>query len=224
MGCLSVGIALAFQNLTMLPFVSSIPFWLTHYGYAGLSVLLMLGIIGLPIPDETLLAFAGHLVAKGKLALLPTIGTAFLGSLCGITVSYALGRWAGYYFIQGPHRILRIDSQQLDRIRDWFSHRGKLVLFFGYFIPGVRHLTAFVAGSSRLHIGIFGLFAYTGALFWSLTFIVVGYFLQEGWRHLSVTMHKVTIGAGLVFVVAALVFLFMRRKPCSGSAPAVPGR
>src|SRR5215471_8430005 len=91
--------------------MESIPFWLAHYGYAGLAVLLTLGIIGLPIPDETLLAFAGHLIAKGKLALIPTIGTAFLGSVCGITISYALGRWTGHYFIEKSHRILRIDCR-----------------------------------------------------------------------------------------------------------------
>jgi membrane protein DedA with SNARE-associated domain len=196
----------------MLSVMESVPFWLTHYGYAGLAVLLMLGIIGLPIPDETLLAFAGHLIAKGKLALIPTIGTAFLGSVCGITISYALGRWAGHYFIGKAHRILRIDVQQLEKVRDWFAHRGRLLLFFGYFVPGVRHFTAFVAGSSRLHMGIFGVFAYTGALFWSVSFIVLGYFLQEGWRHLSVTMHTITVVAGLAFGLAALLVFLLRRK------------
>ena len=192
--------------------MESIPFWLTHYGYAGLSVLLMLGIIGLPIPDETLLAFAGHLIAKGKLALIPTIGTAFLGSVCGISISYALGRWAGHYFVEKSHHILRIDVAQLERIRDWFAHRGRLLLFFGYFAPGVRHFTAFVAGSSRLPMGTFALVAYTGAFFWSVIFIILGYVMQEGWRHLSVTMHKVTVVAALVlFAITLLVFL-LRRK------------
>ena len=195
--------------------MESIPFWLAHYGYAGLAVLLTLGIIGLPIPDETLLAFAGHLIAKGKLALIPTIGTAFLGSVCGITISYALGRWARHYFIGKSHRILRIDVERLEKVQDWFAHRGRLLLFFGYFVPGVRHVTAFVAGSSRLHMAIFGLFAYTGALFWSVSFIILGYFLQEGWRHLSVTMHKITIVGGLVSVVASLMVFLLRRRQCS---------
>jgi membrane protein DedA with SNARE-associated domain len=122
--CIPVGMALATKNSTMLLLMSSIPFWIAHYGYTGLAVMLMLGIIGLPIPDETLLAFAGHLIAKGRLAFLPTIGTAFLGSVCGITVSYALGRWAAHFFIAKRHRILRIDSEQLGRVRDWFAHRG----------------------------------------------------------------------------------------------------
>jgi membrane protein DedA with SNARE-associated domain len=208
----------------MLSVMESVPFWLTHYGYVGLAVLLMLGIIGLPIPDETLLAFAGHLIAKGKLALIPTIGTAFLGSVCGISISYALGRWAGHYFIEKSHCILRIDVEQLEKVRDWFALRGRLLLFFGYFVPGVRHFTAFVAGSTRLHMGVFGLFGYTGALFWSVSFIVLGYFLQEGWSHLSVTMHQITIVAGLVFVAAALLVFLLRRRQCSAPVTrTVPG-
>ena len=199
--------------------MESIPFWLAQYGYAGLALLLMLGIIGLPIPDETLLAFAGHLIAKGKLAWIPTIGAAFLGSVCGITISYALGRWAGHYFVNTSHRILRIDAEQLEKVRDWFAHRGRLLLLFGYFVPGVRHFTAFVAGSSRLHMGIFGLFAYTGALLWTVSFIALGFFLQEGWRHLSVTMHKITVIAGLLFIAAALLAFLLRRRQRSSTLP-----
>jgi membrane protein DedA with SNARE-associated domain len=38
--------------------------WIAQYGYVALLGLLMLGIVGLPIPDETLLTFAGYLVFK----------------------------------------------------------------------------------------------------------------------------------------------------------------
>ena len=43
--------------------------WITHYGAISLFFLMMLGIIGLPIPDETLLVFSGYLIFKGKLDL-----------------------------------------------------------------------------------------------------------------------------------------------------------
>jgi hypothetical protein len=33
--------------------------WISSYGYWGLTALLMLGIGGLPVPDETLLTFPG---------------------------------------------------------------------------------------------------------------------------------------------------------------------
>ena len=38
--------------------------WIVQYGYAALIGSMMLGIIGLPIPHETLLMFAGYLVSR----------------------------------------------------------------------------------------------------------------------------------------------------------------
>jgi membrane protein DedA with SNARE-associated domain len=78
--------------------------WITQYGYGAIFVLLMLGIVGLPVPDETLLTIAGYLVFKEKLAFLPTLLAAFLGSSCGMSVSYACGRGLGTYLIRkvGP--------------------------------------------------------------------------------------------------------------------------
>ena len=73
--------------------------WVTEYGYIGIFSLLALGIIGAPIPDEGVLAFAGYLVYEGKLQLFPILAAAFLGSACGITLSYGLGRTVGAYLI-----------------------------------------------------------------------------------------------------------------------------
>src|SRR3989442_15546926 len=60
--------------------------WVTHYGSVSLFFLMMLGIIGLPIPDETLLVFSGYLIFKGTLEPVFTFSMAFLGSVTGITV------------------------------------------------------------------------------------------------------------------------------------------
>ena len=78
--------------------------WISEYGYFGLFSLLVLGIVGLPVPDETLLTFAGYLIFRGQLRLVPTMLAAFLGSACGITLSYTLGRLTGYFLIEkyGP--------------------------------------------------------------------------------------------------------------------------
>ena len=45
----------------------------------------------------------------------------------------------------------------------------------GYFIPGVRHFTAIVAGTSKLELHSFALFAYSGATLWVSTFVFLGY-------------------------------------------------
>ena len=61
--------------------------FIQHYGYAGIFSSLMLGIAGLPIPDETILSFVGYLIYKGHLQLFPALTAAFFGSVSGITLS-----------------------------------------------------------------------------------------------------------------------------------------
>ncbi len=69
--------------------------WIETYGYLGVFLSLMLGMFGLPVPDETILAFVGYLVFKGDFQALPALLAAFLGSICGITLSYLVGRTLG---------------------------------------------------------------------------------------------------------------------------------
>src|SRR5262244_3898353 len=69
--------------------------WITQYGYIAIYALLVFGIVGLPVPDETLMTFTGYLVYTGHLSLVPAWLAAFCGSASGITISYILGRTFG---------------------------------------------------------------------------------------------------------------------------------
>jgi len=149
--------------------------WIVRYGYPALFVLLMLGIVGLPVPDETLLTFVGYLSFKGILRLEPAVATAFLGSACGISLSYTVGRYIGLPAIAKYAPRMRISPEQLAVTSQWMHRWGKYGLLICYFIPGVRHVAALVLGASRLSPSIFARYAYTGALLWTGTFIGLGY-------------------------------------------------
>jgi membrane protein DedA with SNARE-associated domain len=122
--------------------------WVMHYGYAGVFSLLALGILGLPIPDETILMFVGYLISRGRLHAIPAFLSASTGAVCGVTLSYSLGRNFGAYV--NLYRYLHLSPEQLGRVQDWFRRAGRWVLALGYFVPGVRHVTAYVAGVSHL--------------------------------------------------------------------------
>jgi membrane protein DedA with SNARE-associated domain len=193
--------------------VFSVEGWLEAYGYPGLFVLLMLGIVGLPVPDETLLAFAGYLVFKRTLGLPATLLAAFLGTTCGITLSYGLGRGLGPGAVRRFGHRLRVTPEHLDRVQAWYRRHGRYALFLGYFVPGVRHLVAFVAGSARLPLPLFALFAYTGGLVWSLTFILLGYGFGEEWARMSAALHRILlILAGVVAAGLLVAGLVLRRR------------
>jgi len=187
--------------------------WITRHGYAGIFSLLVFGIIGLPVPDEWLLTFSGYLTFKHTLQFFPTFLAAFLGSVCGITVSYMLGRIFDTYVLVKYGWIFHLTPERLRRVHTWFEQRGRWTLTVGYFIPGVRHFTAYAAGMSEVEPHMFGIFAYSGACIWVATFIGLGYFLGERWEAVQKDIEKYFIGlsaAGAALVL--LYFLWWRRR------------
>jgi len=164
--------------------------WLQQYGPVALFFLLALGIIALPIPDESLLVGAGVLMSKGDLALLPTVIAAITGAWCGITVSYWLGIYLGPYIIASRFgKLIGLRGPGFQKVQHWFSRIGKWLLMIGYFIPGVRHFVGYLAGTLGLPYRQFSLFAYTGGAVWSTLFLSLGYlFHQNG--HWFATLGK----------------------------------
>src|SRR5215467_1398854 len=113
--------------------------WVTDYGYFGIFFLLIFGIIGLPVPDEWLLVISGYLAFKNVLGLFPTLVIAAVGSACGLTVSYFLGRTSSDYVLRRFGRWLAIDHEHIVRTQHWFQNLGRWLLVVGPFIPGVRN-------------------------------------------------------------------------------------
>ena len=186
--------------------------WVVDHKYSGIFTLLVLGIVGLPIPDEGVLAFAGYLVYKGKLVFLPCLASAFVGSVCGITLSYVLGHTLGIYLLEKYGAFVGITRKKLDVVHHWFEHAGKWTLVFGYFVPGVRHLTAFVAGSSKLEFYVFAPFAYAGGFVWSLTFILLGYFFGREFSRTFAEIHHSLVNIVGILAVIALLYLLVRGR------------
>ena len=186
--------------------------WIARYGYVSIFLLLVLGIVGLPVPDETLLVFVGYLSFKGDLRLDLALATAFLGSACGISLSYALGRFIGLPAVNKFAPLLHLRPEHLVKTYYWVERWGKYSLLVAYFIPGVRHVAALLVGASLLSPTVFVRFAYTGALVWSATFIGLGYVAGEEWTRLSSVLHSTWVIVAILVILALGSVLVARRR------------
>lgn len=180
--------------------------FISQYAYGGIFALLVLGIVGLPLPDEFLLTFVGYLVFRQRLAFVPALGAAFAGSVCGITLSFLIGRTAGAWVVHRFGRWLHVDGADLQRAHDWFERLGGWSLTFGYFVAGVRHLTAVAAGMAKYEPPKFAAYAYSGALLWTTTFIGLGIYLGERWHEGSRPFRHFSLIALGVVAIAALLY------------------
>ena len=190
---------------------ASLLHWITAYGPFAIFVLLFLGVFGLPVPDETLLTFAGVMVRQGHLHFIPALAAAILGSMGGITLSYVIGRTFGLGFVDRFGRWLHVTRDDLARVEKWFEHSGRWLLTFGYFIPGVRHFTALVAGSSCLPAPVFARYAYSGAAIWATTFMTLGWYMGPAWETALAEAQRHIGAAVIIAIVLAAAYALLHR-------------
>jgi membrane protein DedA with SNARE-associated domain len=185
--------------------------WCVQHGQAAVFVIMAVGLIGVPMTEETALTVFGLLVHRGTLDFVPSVAAAFLGTACGITVMYVLGRTLGVAAVHRYGRRVGVTEQRMAVAHDWFERIGKWVLAVGYFIPVVRQLTGIAAGVTRVGYMEFAAFAYAGALVWVTAFISLGTFLGMQWA--LVCRHALWAGALLAgAIVLALVIRFRHRR------------
>lgn len=188
---------------------------LLNYGSLVLFSALILGIIALPIPEETLMVFAGAFMNQGILLIPSTLLAAYLGSMIGITVSYYLGKTGGKYIILKHGKWVGITEKHFEKAKNWFQHYGKWSLFVGYFIPGVRHFTGLTAGTTDVEYKQFALYAYSGALVWVTTFLSVGYFFGKYCFTILEMLDRQIVLIIIAAVVCLIVYYYFKvmRKP-----------
>jgi membrane protein DedA with SNARE-associated domain len=186
--------------------------WVALHGYWALYLLLALGVVGLPIPDETLLVFTGYLIGRGTLHPAGAFAAAVAGAWTGISGSYMLGRTLGAGAVHRYGRYVHFTEARLIQVHSWFDRIGHWMLVIGYYIAGVRHFTAVVAGMSKLEFPTFMAYAWTGGALWVTTFLSLGYFLGENWRQVAELIHRYIGIASVAIIAAAIVWYLLWKR------------
>ena len=98
------------------------------------------------LPAEATVTAAAVLAGQGKLNIVWVMVAAGLGAFVGDNVAYWIGRAAGRPLVE---KVLRGNTEQLDRVQEQFDKRGGIFIIIGRFIPGGR--TAVAVGAGILH-------------------------------------------------------------------------
>ncbi len=198
----------------MSQFTATLLSLLHHYGSFGVFGLIILGIVALPLPAETLLLLTGVLVKSGQLFMLPAWLATTLGSIVGISTSYWIGRTAGHFTVYNLCLKLGISKEHIAHAQSIFNRIGAWILLVAYFIPVVRHLSGLFAGTMQLPFKTFSLFAYSGALIWSNLFFWVGFLYGMQAFHFILALYEKygmwVIAVIMLMIIAILAIKFKR--------------
>ncbi|SYX85160.1 DedA family protein [Paenibacillus alvei] len=188
---------------------------LSHYGYIALFMLLALGIIGIPVPDETLMVFVGSLTVNGPFQYAPAFAVCLAGSMTGMFISYIVGRRVGKPLLDRYGKKLKLTPKRVERTEHWFQKYGSWSIVFGYFVPGLRHLTCYLAGMSRMKWTTYLFAAGSGALLWVTTFLTIGHIVGNHWREAVRWLHSkgnpILFGSLVVLAVGGTITYFIIR-------------
>ena len=184
-----------------------------HYRYVGLFVLLSLGMVGIPVPDEFLMTFSGFLTSLGRMNFGKTLMLAALGSFLGMNLSYWIGRRLGIPFLHKIAPYLHLNEKKIARAEHWFQRFGDRLIVVGYFFPGFRHFTAYFSGMSEINYGRYAILAGTGAFLWTLTFITLGRILGVHWHKITLVLHRYLVRGGIVLaIIVFLIYLYSVKR------------
>lgn len=148
--------------------------WFAEYGYLAVFFPVMLELVGIPFPSETILLAAGATAAAGRLNVALVIALGAAAATIGAALGYAIGHFGGRRLIGWMVRRRLIAERHVDRV-DGFLHRyGARVLLIVRFVPGVRIPAFWIAGSSGVQLRRFLAADAAGAIVWAAIMVAVG--------------------------------------------------
>ncbi|MBL8953733.1 MAG: DedA family protein [Myxococcaceae bacterium] len=138
------------------------------------GILLLCG-LGLPIPEDVSLILGGFLVYEGRAELALMMVTGYVGIIVGDSVMFFLGRRIGARVTSNPFFSRLFTAERRARVEGLFQKHGDKVVMIARFLPGVRAVTYFTAGSARMKYRRFVFFDSVAALVSAPVFIYLGY-------------------------------------------------
>jgi membrane protein DedA with SNARE-associated domain len=185
--------------------------WIDAYGYGAI-------LLGTFLEGETILILGGFAAYQGYFKLPWVILIAFLGTLSGDQLSFYIGRKYGSKVLASrpawqvrANRVRRL----LERFQDY------LILIFR-FLYGLRTLTPFVLGLSRVPRGRFLLLNTVGAVVWAMAVGTGGYLFGHALEALIGDLKRFEAEIlGLVVLAGMVVWMIhgYRRRRLKTSAP-----
>ncbi len=119
-------------------------------GYLGIALILILGGLGLPIPEEAPIIVAAVLSRNGTLTWPLALGSCLSGVLLGDMVVYSLGYFYGEKVLSLPLTRKLLTRRREAEIKGYFHRHGFKILLSGRFVPGFRTAAYLTAGILKL--------------------------------------------------------------------------
>lgn len=149
---------------------------LNNYGYIAVGGLLLLQNIGVPFLPAWLVMIAAAVYASaGQLSIVWLAVVAIMAAITGSSIGFALGRYAGDRTLEKYGKYIYVTPERLKEFHRFYKNNGFVLVLFARFIPPLRLLNGFIAGSAEMRWHTFSISNSIGATLWIGVWLAVFY-------------------------------------------------
>ncbi|MDE2311915.1 MAG: VTT domain-containing protein [Patescibacteria group bacterium] len=176
-------------------------------GYLGLFIIVCAEtsvFIGFFLPGDSLLFSAGLLSSLGYFDISLILLLAFIAAIIGDNIGYYVGKKYGTKIFYKEHSLF-LNKQYIGQAEDFYRRHGGKTLVIARFLPVVRTAAPVLAGVGRMRYPIFFAYNVLGALIWSLTMSLFGFYLGKFIPHAERYLALILVGIVVISLAPAAV-------------------
>jgi membrane protein DedA with SNARE-associated domain len=183
-----------------------------NLGYPVLALVVAAEALGVPLPGETAVIFAGIAASEHRLNIVLVIVIASAAAIVGDNIGFQIGRRGGRALLERPGRFSE-ERQRVIAIGDpFFERHGPKAVFLGRWIAGLRIWASWLAGASAMRWRSFLLWNALGGIGWATSVSLAAYYGGKGVEHVLSQIGLYGLIVAGVLGVAGLVLLNWHRR------------
>lgn len=162
-------------------------------------------IVPLAVVEGPLIMLAGgFFVRMDVFALVPMFFALLVGDLVGDVLWYAIGYHWGRPFIRRFGKYVSITEDKINSVEHIFHKYHERILFISKITMGFGFalVTLITAGLMKIPFRKYLMFNVLGGFIWTAALMTAGYYLGELFLKASKGLEYVTLGAGIVILLA----------------------
>lgn len=128
------------------------------------------------LPGDALIFAIGILSQEGQLNIFIVIPLLIIAALLGDNLNYYVGRKFGNFILK-KEKWFFLRKEYIERAKIFFDKNGKNSIVMARFVPVIRTIVPFLAGTTKVNYAAFLLYSFIGAVLWVGVIAILGYLL-----------------------------------------------
>ena len=198
-----------------------------HFPYLGFFILLILGTLGLPFPEDAVLLLAGFLIANQTIQPIPAFIAIYSGLLITDLLLFSFGKRYGRRLVENRSFHRFVSSEKIQTLEEKLKKWGVLVILLGRHLLILRGQVFLAAGAMRMSLKRFLLGDAFSALITITLWGGLGYAGGNGLQTIREDVARVGQMIVLTMAILMIGLLFLkyfknRKNSVARSSPSKP--